>query len=244
MPPTERRTLRSGCSIRYLTNAPAQPVGLPLLFVPGVSDLADEYEDLLAFFTPRPTFVVEVRGRGGSEAPATGYAVADHVRDLEAVLDEEGIDRFHLMTFSRGTSWSLDLAAAHPGRVASLSIGDYQAGEVGLGEGFAESFAQSRFRGRVVAERMPVRVLEALAAASVSRDLYDVVAGLPAPVLLARAGSGTGIVDDAVEARYRAARPDLEVVTVPDAPHDLFRPDRRAYPAAVASFIERRCPGT
>jgi pimeloyl-ACP methyl ester carboxylesterase len=238
----ERWTERSGVRIRYLDNAPAAPVGLPVLFSPGLSDFADEYVEVLEFFCPRRILVVEVRGRGQSEAPASGYAVADHVRDLSAVLGEEGIGDFHLMTFSRGTSWGLDLALADPSRVASLSIGDYKPFELHLTEGFVDNQMQSRFRGRPMTERMSRHVLDGLAAESRARELWDRLPELRCPLLVARPGSGQGLVNDEVVARYRAARPDVEVIVVPDAPHDIFRPDRLFYPSAVAEFITRRCP--
>lgn len=239
VPPIERWTTRSGCRIRYLDSAPGAPAGLPLLFVPGLTDVADEYGELLEAFLPRRTLVVEVRGRGGSEAPATGYSARDHADDLAAVLDEEGIGRFHLMTFSRGTTWGLELALRDPSRVASLSVGDYLAGEVGLDDGFAERYAQGRFRGRPVGERIPRRVLEAIAAASVSRRLWDEVGALPCPLLVARPDGDGGILQDADIDRYRSVRPDVEVVVVPGPTHDLFREDRRAYPLAVADLLAR-----
>ena len=69
-------TGRSGVRIRYLDNAPVDPVGPPILLSPGFTDYADEYVEVLEFLSPRRVLVVEVRGRGGSEAPATGYAAA------------------------------------------------------------------------------------------------------------------------------------------------------------------------
>jgi pimeloyl-ACP methyl ester carboxylesterase len=237
----ERWSGRSGPRIRYLDNAPIEPVGLPILFSPGLSDFADEYVEMLEFFAPRRVLVVEVRGRGRSEAPPSGYAVADHAADLEAVLDEEAIDRFHLMTFSRGTSWGLQLAFGQPDRVASVSIGDYGAVEVALTGELIDGQHRSRFRGRPMSERIARPVLDRLAADSTARELWDDLAGVPCPLLVARPGA-TGILGDELVARYRAVRPDVEVVTVPDAPHDLFRPDRLYYPRAVAHFLHRRCP--
>jgi pimeloyl-ACP methyl ester carboxylesterase len=239
----EGSTSRSGPRIRYLDNAPAEPAGLPILFSPGLSDFADEYTDMLEFFDPRRVLVVEVRGRGGSEAPATGYRARDHATDLEAVLEEEGIDRFHLMTFSRGTTWALELAFAHPERVASLSVGDYRAEEIGLPTHFVDAQMETRFRGRPMTERIPRHVLTELAAASVARELWDRVAELTCPLLVAQPGGEGGILSDKQLARYREARPDVEVVVVPDAAHDLFRRDRLFYPRAVADFLARRCPG-
>ena len=237
--PHERWTTRSGIRIRYLDNAPAAPVGLPLLFSPGLTDFADDYLPMLDALLPRRVLVVEVRGRGGSEAPPTGYAVADHMRDLEAVIDEEGLERFHVMTFSRGTSWALDLTLSDPARVASLSIGDYLAIEMQLPPEFTDQQMKLRWRGVPLVDRVQRHVLAELQAQSQARELWDDLATLAVPLLLARGGDG-GIVGAAAERRYRTVRPDVEVVTIPGATHDVFRPDRIAYPAAVADFIHRR----
>ena len=197
---------------------------------------------MLEFFAPRRVLAVEVRGRGRSEAPAAGYSVADHARDLAAVLDEAGVDRFHLMTFSRGTSWGLQLALDEPSWVASVSIGDYRAAEIQLTPEFVEMQLATRFRGIPLPERMSPDVLVAIGRESKARELWDDLRSLPCPLLVARPG-GSGILDDDAVARYLSVRPDAEIVTVPDAPHDLFRVDRLFYPRAVADFLARRCPG-
>jgi non-heme chloroperoxidase len=198
---------------------------------------------MLGCLSPRRVLVVEVRGRGRSEAPVSGYAAADHVADLTAVLQEEAIGRFHLMTFSRGTSWGLPLALGNPSRVASIAIGDYKAWEMQLPPTFADRQMATRFRGLPMSERMQRHVLDGLVMDSHGTEFWDRLAELPGPLLVAQPGSGKGVVTEEVVARYRAVRPDVEVVVVPDAPHDLFRPDRLFYPRAVEDFIARRCPG-
>jgi non-heme chloroperoxidase len=232
-------TRRSGPLVHYLDNAPARPRGLPVLFAPGLSDTAFEYIEMLEWFAPRRLVVVEARGRGESEAPPTGYSAAHHAADLRAVLDEEAIERFHLVTFSRGTTWGLDLLRSDPARVASMAIADYRAVEVRLPTTFADTQWGTRFRGRPMSERIPRHVLEEVAAASVARDLWDVLATLRGPLLVARAGGPGSVLDDAAIDRYVAVRPDVELVVVPDAPHDVFRPDRLFYPRVVAAFLER-----
>lgn len=239
MPIVERWTTRSGPRIRYLDNSPASPAGYPILFSPGISDLADEYLEMMEYLAPRRLLVVEVRGRGSSEAPHTGYSATDHAADLRAVVEEEGIDRFHLVTFSRGTTWGLELAMSRPSKLVSLSIADYRAEEIALPQGFAASQMETRFRGRPMAERLPRHVMEELVAASTARELWAFLARLPCPLLVARPGGEGGILTDEDVDRYRAVRPDVEIVTVPDAPHDVFRPDRLFFPKAVADFISR-----
>jgi pimeloyl-ACP methyl ester carboxylesterase len=177
----ESFTARSGVRIRYLDNSPSDPVGLPILLSPGFTDQADEYVEVLDFFSPRRVLVVEVRGRGGSESPPSGYTAADHADDLRAVLDEEGVDRFHAMTFSRGTTWALDLVLADPGRAASVCIGDYWPREHALSATMAEQVMAGRFRGKPLADRVEPHVIPSLFAASVDRDLHDPLAATGPP---------------------------------------------------------------
>ena len=143
----ESWTRRSGPLVHYLDNAPARPRGLPVLFSPGLSDAASEYTEMLEWMAPRRLLVVDVRGRDRARRRLRATA-ADHASDFEAVLDEEGIGRVHLATFSRGTTWGLDLLRANPARIASLAIADYRAVEVALPSTFADSQWQTRFRGR------------------------------------------------------------------------------------------------
>ena len=237
----EQWTTSGGARIRYLDNRPDVESGLPILFSPGVTDFADEYRAMLEFLAPRRVVVVEVRGRGRSEAPESGYAVADQADDLEAVVRHAGLGRLHVMTFSRGTSSALTLALRHPASVASISIGDYLAIELALPPEWPEHHWGLRWRGRPMPQRIGRHVLEGIQQASIARPLWDDVAGLGVPVLVARGTEG-GIVSDQAVARYRRAIPDVEVVTIPGAGHDLFRPDRLRYPSAVAEFLERHFP--
>ena len=239
----ERFVSNDGVTIRYLDNDPPQPVGLPIVFVPGITDHADEYAAALDFFKPRRLIVVEMRGRGGSDAPESGYSVADQAGDVEAVIQDNDLSRFHLMTFSRGTTPAIEVAMCTPPRAATLAIGDYLAIEVGLTPAFTESQWQGRWRGRPVSERVSRHVLDGIQGDSEGRELWDDVGALGIPVLVARGSEGGILTDDHIE-RYREAVPGVEVVVIPGATHDLFRPDRTAYPRAVQEFIGRRAPGT
>jgi pimeloyl-ACP methyl ester carboxylesterase len=233
----ERWTDRSGVRIRYLDNAPPDPVGLPIVFSPGVVDDADDYHELLTFFAPRQVIVVDVRGRGKSEAPAEGYKVADFADDLSAAIADAGFDRFHLMTFSRGTPTALEVAFRDPARVASLSIGDYRAAEIRLPDTWPELEWGLRWRGRPVAERVERHVVEGIQRDSVARDLWEAVGAIGIPLLVARGTKAGGIVDEAAVDRYRQTVPEVEFAVIEDAGHDLFRPDRLAYPQAVERFV-------
>jgi non-heme chloroperoxidase len=236
-------TERSGVRIRYLDNRPADAVGLPILLSPGFTDRADEYGELLAAAAPRRVLAVEVRGRGGSGVPATGYRSADHADDLRAVLDDAGIGRYHLMTFSRGTTWGLDLALAEPQRVATISVGDYWAAEKRIDREAAAQVMTASFRWVPMSERIAPAVVDALFGDSVERDLGAAVNALGVPVLVATGTRPDCLLGEAGLAWWRERVPGVETVVIPDAGHDLFRPDRLAYPRAVWDLIARRAPG-
>jgi pimeloyl-ACP methyl ester carboxylesterase len=243
----EKTTYRSGFRIRYLDSSPepvADATRLPILFSPGFTDHADEYSDMLAFLAPRRVLVVEVRGRGGSEAPRIGYSAAEHAADLRAVLDEERIGRFHLMTFSRGTTWGLDVMLADPTRVETVSIGDYWAREKRIDVDVAEQMLASRFRGRPMSERVEPHVIREVLAASTDRDLFDEVAATGLPMLVATGTQASCLLNDDTVQEWRDRVPGVEIAVIDGAAHDLFRPDRLAFAKIVHDFIATRAPGT
>lgn len=67
----------------------------------------------------------DLRGHGRSAQVPTGYTVADHVADLDALLDALGIvEPVHLVAASYGGTIATLMAIRHPDRVASLSLVD------------------------------------------------------------------------------------------------------------------------
>jgi pimeloyl-ACP methyl ester carboxylesterase len=243
VPHRERFVSNDGLRVRYLDNDPPQPHGLPVVFVPGITDFADEYESVLELFSPRRLIVVEMRGRGGSDAPQTGYSVGEQASDVEAVIAANQLQRFHVMTFSRGTTPAIEVALRRPSRAVTLSIGDYLAAEIALPPQFAARQWEGRWRGRPMPERVSLHVLQRIQDDSQARDLWADVGGLEIPVLVAR-GTDGGIITDAQIERYRENVPGVEVAVIAGAGHDLFRPDRTAYPRAVLDFLSQRAPGT
>ncbi len=66
----------------------------------------------------------DLRGRGRSDKPATGYSLAHHGRDLVALLDALALDRVVLMGHSLGAFIAAAFAARYPARVARLILVD------------------------------------------------------------------------------------------------------------------------
>jgi pimeloyl-ACP methyl ester carboxylesterase len=66
----------------------------------------------------------DLRGRGESDKPATGYGLAAHGADLAGLLDHFGLTRAVLVGHSLGAGIALRFAVTHPRRVAKLVLID------------------------------------------------------------------------------------------------------------------------
>jgi pimeloyl-ACP methyl ester carboxylesterase/DNA-binding CsgD family transcriptional regulator len=79
---------------------------------PWVEDLSSRYT-LLRF---------DQRGTGLSQRELPEISFEAHVRDLEAVIDAAGFERFALLGLSQGAANAIAYAARHPGRVSHLIL--------------------------------------------------------------------------------------------------------------------------
>jgi pimeloyl-ACP methyl ester carboxylesterase len=80
---------------------------------------------MAAVLSPDYRFVAyDLRGRGDSDKPGTGYSLATHGRDLAGLLAHLGLRRAVLMGHSLGAMIALRFAATHPTRVRKLVLVD------------------------------------------------------------------------------------------------------------------------
>src|SRR2546430_7222541 len=74
---------------------------------------------------PRHRLVAyDLRGRGDSDKPASGYSLAIHGDDLRGLLDHLGLERATLMGHSLGAHIAVRFAGKRPERVARLVLFD------------------------------------------------------------------------------------------------------------------------
>lgn len=225
--------------LHALDNGRVDAPSAPVLVVPGMGEYADEYRWTLDRLGQRRVVVVDVRGRGGSDAPATGYAWEDHIGDLRAAVEALDVDRPILVAFSRGSSYALGYALQFPDRVRGLVVGDYFARHVGLPEGLAERQLRMVIRGVAVAERMPEHAIRAVFAESREVPLWDRLVELRSPTLVIRGDRRGTVVTDELAEQWKASLPSVELATIAGAGHDLWGRDLDAYLAVVLPFLRR-----
>jgi len=106
---------------------------------------------------------VDQRGHGDSGwAPEDGYRVEEFCRDLEAVVEARGIDRFTLIGHSLGGRVSMLYAHRHPERLERLVLVDITAGQPSV----PASVDLSREPGADPSETAPPREFDSHASAT------------------------------------------------------------------------------
>jgi non-heme chloroperoxidase len=209
----------------------------PIIFVPGMTDIADDYTEVMPLLGRRAV-VVELRGHGRSDAPESGYDLATLTADVGAVVDAVTDGPVHIMTFSRGTTYAVAWAVANPDRVLSLAIGDYVPDEIVLPDAHVHRLLGGRWRGSPVRERLDYEAAVKTFQAAQGRSYWEDLSALQLPMLVVRSPNSP-LVNDAAWERYRRSFPAAQLHEFLDSPHDIFRPDRGRYPELVRRLTDR-----
>jgi pimeloyl-ACP methyl ester carboxylesterase len=67
---------------------------------------------------------MDLRGRGLSDKPSTGYSIEHHCKDILALMHDQALERFILMGHSLGAFISLVFAARYPQKIDRLILVD------------------------------------------------------------------------------------------------------------------------
>jgi non-heme chloroperoxidase len=231
-----RFTDNGDARIHYLDSG-GDDRGAPIVFVPGMTCVADDYREVMPLFGRR-TLVVDLRGHGDSGAPVNGYDLTTLSGDVGAVVDGVTHGPIHMVTFSRGTTYAVAWALAHADRVLSLAIGDYIPEERVLPPELSHRLLSGRWRGSPVHERLDTDAVNKTFQAARARSFWDELSVTKIPLLVIRSGNSVLVTDDEW-ARYVQQFPSAQLVEFDNSPHDIFRPDRGRYPQLVREHIER-----
>ncbi len=110
---------RDGTRIRGWTNDASGP---PVVISNGLGTPPTAWPTLCRADSEFRAYTWYYRGSGGSERPAdpARITVEDHVDDLVALMDAQGVDRALLACWSIGVNIAFEFAERHPDRVAGL----------------------------------------------------------------------------------------------------------------------------
>jgi pimeloyl-ACP methyl ester carboxylesterase len=102
-----------------------EDTGKPILCVHGITANCRCWDVLADALAPEyRVLAMDLRGRGGSDKPSEGYALEYHLRDINCILDDLGLDRAVIMGHSLGAFIGLAFAAEYPDRIDRLILVD------------------------------------------------------------------------------------------------------------------------
>lgn len=99
--------------------------GIPIVCVHGLTANAFCFQAIADELAPDyRVFAYDLRGRGDSDKPETGYSVPIHAADLAALIEELGLERPVVIGHSLGALIALYFAAHHPQSLSKLVLID------------------------------------------------------------------------------------------------------------------------
>lgn len=119
----DRFVLTNNIRLHYVDHPGGEPA---VILMPGISANAHCFDGLVqAELSPRfRLLAVDLRGRGLSDKPKTGYSMADHAADILGLLDALGVEQAVLGGHSFGALLTYYIAAHYPARVSKLVLID------------------------------------------------------------------------------------------------------------------------
>jgi pimeloyl-ACP methyl ester carboxylesterase len=92
--------------------------GKSVLCVHGITANCRCWDVLASALSPKHrVLAIDLRGRGGSDKPKSGYSLERHIEDIHSLLDDLGLKDVVLMGHSLGAFISLAFGAKYPERV-------------------------------------------------------------------------------------------------------------------------------
>lgn len=229
-------SINKGVSIHYLDSHPDSDFSLtPLLICPGLSETAEEYQDLLEYLMPRRCIVLSFRGRGQSDTPRTGYDLKDHVADIESVVKSTGINQFHFYAFSRGVSYALEYTRLHPEQIGKLIILDYPPEHKAMPMDWPKDYIDNYLMPFNRLSHIRSEAVRGIQRESVQRSIKF---SSEKPVLVMRGLLEGSLISSEELEEYKEQFSNLQIAELKNSGHDFRSTERSKLYKIIKEFVE------
>ncbi len=234
----EEKVTNDNIEIQYIKGLSEAKNSVPLIIIPGLTEGAEDYIEIMEKIN-HSCIAISLRGRGKSTSPLKGYALEDHISDIEAVINKESIEKCILYGFSRGTSYMLGFALRFPDKVKGIVIGDYPAVHTRLPEKWVEWFAGlAPWRGKATLDRMLKHALVGIQQESQEKEFWADLKAINCPVLIIGGKQAGAVLTDEMISLYKKSMDHCEVVIFEDSNHNLYEPNADRFVETICRFIE------
>jgi N-formylmaleamate deformylase len=250
----------NGIRLHYLEYGAGAPT---IVVLPGITSPAITWEFVAEELRDEArVLVLDIRGRGLSDAPEDGYALTDYAADAAGFIEALGLERPIILGHSMGARIAATLGALYSDAVGPMIIADPPLTGPGRGEyttplqSFRDQLHQA-YAGTTAEEvgkfypRWPQRELEIRAEwldtcaehAVVAtwhhfsdEDFFGYWERLPAPLLFIYGEESPVVTPEGVE-EVNAANPAAEIIGIPRAGHMIPWENLDDFVAAVRGFV-------
>lgn len=226
----------NGVAIHFVVlNQPAtNKPQIPWIMIPGMGNSADEaIEDLRDSF-PVYQIHINLRGRGKSDSPDTGYTLNDQVSDIAAVVNKLGLQQFYLYGHSVGSSIALRYAHLHPQKVTALAMGDHLPFYPPFNKKWVSVILQNKNLD------MSAKAINGIAAAAEGYiELSEELANLPCPTLLIRGGQKDAFFKEQHLPHLLQLVPNIKIELLPNSGHYLLNPSPDKFAKILKKFAKQ-----
>lgn len=226
----------NGVEIHFvvLNQASINNTQIPWIMIPGMGNSANEIiEDLRDSF-PVYQIHINLRGRGKSDSPDTGYTLNDQVSDIDAVVNKLGLQQFYLYGHSVGSSIALRYAHLHPQKVAALAMGDHLPFYPPFNKKWVSVILQNKDLD------MSAKAVNGIATAAEGYiELSKELAMLPCPTLLIRGGQQDAFFKEQNVPYILQLVPTMQIELLNNSGHDLLSPSPEPFAKILQDFANR-----
>lgn len=221
--------------IHYLdSKLESDPKLTPLFICPGLSETAEEYEELLKEIFPRRGIVLSFRGRGKSDSPVEGYDLDDHIRDIEVLVNHLSLDHFHLFAYSRGVSYALGYAYKHINKLSRIILQDYPPEHKEMSAAWADEYINDYL---IPFNRLSN--ISEVAVKGIARDSkqFQFVDVLPASLLVLRGMLEGSLICEEDMKRYKELVNDCREIKFHHSGHNIRYVEREKLYKSIIEFL-------
>lgn len=198
------------------------PDKIPLIIIPGaIVDADDFYEgmkDNVNFYC----IIISIRGRGKSGKPVEGYSKDDQISDIEAVVNEEGINNFYILGHSVGAGLASYYSVKYPEKIKGFIIADYLPRYPQFNTKWAE-----RIRSHYNEDEISENFLSGIVKDAVKEDYTDALAKCDFKKLIIKAGKEDSLLPLETAKGLCEKLTNITLVVIDDSGHEMFweKPD-------------------
>jgi pimeloyl-ACP methyl ester carboxylesterase len=226
--------------VHVLENGIRSPEVPSLLVIGGLWEPAERAIPLLSGLTGH-VVALSLRGRGLSSTPATGYDLADHLSDVEAVVRHFRLTGYCVLGFSRGGSYALGWTLAHQSEMAGLVVVDQPPTHQRPGPGYVSFWSSLVYLGVPVLNFMRREALLGLEHDAVFVDFTPRLGEIRVPMVVfvgrnPQAAIPSDLPDEVLRA-YVDAVPHGKVVEFTGSGHMIPDEEPARYVAEVGAFV-------